>query len=152
METSSPHEISLGDTENQVPQILSVVLKYDSMVHDLGPIVFGRIMKRLYNDGRLKGTFPALLVGPLYAVCSEHTPSIKFFLPPLPGSNELLPISDGNVRVLLARIVDGFFRYKDHISHRDGFDALVDSIKEIERNNLDLHDALFGSPYVRPHE
>lgn len=148
--SSSPSAAPLDIEAHRVNDVSQIVLCSEAMANDPGPRCLGRVMKRLYNSGRLQGRFPALLAGPLLETFSQHNPPMKFFLPPMDATGEPLPLTDNNARAVITLIVGGFFKFRDRCCHQDGWDAFVESIQDIERNGLDLHDALCGSPYVPP--
>lgn len=123
----------------------------ESQWENPGPRCMGHVMKRPYNSGRLQGRFPALLVaGPLFEAFSQHNPPLKFFLSPRGANNEPLPLNRRNTRAIITLIVGGLFNFRYRCCHQDGWDAFVENVQDIERNGLDLHDALRGSPSVQP--
>lgn len=131
-----------------------VVLSVRAMESEDGPLLLQRLVRRLYNSGRIQGRFAPVSGIALFETCRHH--NFKFCIPAPHGSgSNLLLISDEHVKALMNLIIEGYFRFRDDsLCLRDGYEALVDSLRYIESNGLDPHIALFGTPYVqtRDHE
>lgn len=146
MHTHFSSPVASPGTEEQFSGALPVVLSHASMLVDDGPRCLGRVMKRLYISGRFEGRFSGFLAGPLFESIS---PKLRFFLPPAGESGDPLPLDDEKVRIIIMRIVDGFYQFKHNpCCDRDGYDAFVDSLQAVEHSQVDLHETLFGSPLV----